>query len=91
MAKRNMTSDVDEAQEVFLPRSEGDLVALATVEVDISAVDEIVDGDWRDAELFYQRTRSELKGGLVVVVGQEHGADVDVVVGRAWSVDDDGA
>jgi len=49
------------------------------------------DGDWRDAELFYQRTRGELKGGLVVVVGQEHGADVDVVVGRAWSVDDDGA
>jgi len=42
MAKRNMTSDVDEAQEVFLPRSEGDLVALATVEVDISAVDETV-------------------------------------------------
>lgn len=54
--------------EVLFAGGEGELVALAGVEVDVFAVDEAVDGDGREAEDFDEGAGCELEDGFVVVV-----------------------
>ena len=82
--------DVYEAHEVFLPRSELELGTLTSrsIRLDIASVYQVVRALGRASAVggpvFLERS-------LVVPLVQEHGAEINVVVGRCRTVYYDGA
>jgi hypothetical protein len=74
---------------MFLPPREDDFGTGTTRVIHIPAVDKSVDGDGRDTEGFDKRPGGELEDGLMIVICEQHGPEVDVVVCGLGDVDDD--